>query len=355
MNTTPAQPHTYDDEIDLIELVQDLWHEKWLIIAIGFVTSLIALIYALVATPVYQATAYIQEPTLSQIQSYNTGRKLAGLSEFTPKGIYSTFITEAKSRTLARNFLQEVYLPTTESDVANLSEQQLLARLSKLVNIKQTDPKANPNNYEISFTSSNAKEAARFANAYLNLAIDLTKEKINLDINSEVSAKIEHLTARMNNLRANAERIRFEEIERLEEALEIAKSVGITKPVFTSGKTTAEGANYVDRNLTYLRGSVALESQLKVLKNRKNDDPFIGGLSGLKTELELLTALDLEKNNAEIITIDQLAEVPENRIKPKRKLILAVGIVAGGMLGVFAALIRSMLRKRAKQLAQQAA
>lgn len=47
-----------------------------------------------------------------------------------------------------------------------------------------------------------------------------------------------------------------------------------------------------------------------------------------------------------LVRIDQVAVEPANPIKPNKKLIVAIGIMLGGMLGVFVALIRSMIRKR---------
>lgn len=46
-----------------------------------------------------------------------------------------------------------------------------------------------------------------------------------------------------------------------------------------------------------------------------------------------------------IYRLEQAAQLNPHPIKPKKPLILAIGLVLGGMLGVFIALIRSMLRK----------
>lgn len=45
--------------------------------------------------------------------------------------------------------------------------------------------------------------------------------------------------------------------------------------------------------------------------------------------------------------VEQTPAVNLDPIKPKKLLIVALGVVLGGMLGVFIALIRLMLRKRA--------
>lgn len=50
-----------------------------------------------------------------------------------------------------------------------------------------------------------------------------------------------------------------------------------------------------------------------------------------------------------LYTIDSMPS-QASLVKPKKSLIVALGIVLGGMLGVFAALIRSMIRKRKNAL-----
>lgn len=66
----PMQP---DGEIDLSEVVGTLKDHKWKIVGITFVFILLALVYSLVATPIYQATAMVQVeqqvPNLPQLSA----------------------------------------------------------------------------------------------------------------------------------------------------------------------------------------------------------------------------------------------------------------------------------------------
>lgn len=48
--------------------------------------------------------------------------------------------------------------------------------------------------------------------------------------------------------------------------------------------------------------------------------------------------------------VEQMPEVPDQPIKPKKPLIVVLGVALGGMLGVFIALIRLMLRKRSAKV-----
>ena len=54
-NREPTSASPYSDEIDLFELIADLWKEKWIIISTTLIAGIIAVAYALLATPIYQS------------------------------------------------------------------------------------------------------------------------------------------------------------------------------------------------------------------------------------------------------------------------------------------------------------
>lgn len=72
-NPAPNQPHSavYDDEIDLFELFQSLWQEKVLIVLISAVVTVLALIYALTATPVYQVQSVVKPAAEKDLDELN--------------------------------------------------------------------------------------------------------------------------------------------------------------------------------------------------------------------------------------------------------------------------------------------
>ncbi|MCY1539219.1 hypothetical protein D9M68_747970 [compost metagenome] len=87
-----------------------------------------------------------------------------------------------------------------------------------------------------------------------------------------------------------------------------------------------------------------------MLEQRKNDDPFIVELRGLENQMEFLNRVDVNPDNVSVYTLDSSAEIPQTPIKPKKAPILLLGLVLGGMLGVFVALIRIILPRRAARL-----
>ena len=84
--------------------------------------------------------------------------------------------------------------------------------------------------------------------------------------------------------------------------------------------------------------------QIEVLKLRENEDLFLTDLAKLREEEARLRNLKVDFDTLQLVTVDQRAVEPSKPIKPKKALILALGLVLGGMLGVFIALVRGMVR-----------
>lgn len=194
------------------------------------------------------------------------------------------------------------------------------------------------------------------------------------------------LTDELGALREEFKVRRQNRIMQLDEAISIAQSLGIKKPATPSSLAaeTRSSGNVIrtevnnKQNPLYFMGTEALNAertallarenddftsgriveittalkllennrQVEVLQSRENDDLFLAELAENRKEVARLKNLKVDLDNLKIVRIDQLAIDPASPIKPKKSLIVAVGIVLGGMLGVFAALIRSMIRKR---------
>ena len=370
MNTpTPNQPYspTHDDEIDLFELFQSLWQEKILIVLVTAVVTVLALIYALTATPIYQTQATLVPPPAYAVQGYNEGRMEAfrGVSEkgkdgasdnsakaFTVDDIFKVYLSNLNSLQLRNSFFEEVYLPSLSAEQQKNSRESLLKTFNKILSVKQGDPKTNPNLYQVSVELDNPDEAASWVTQYIDRATTATKLELKKNIEAEQSVRINALSSQITSLLDTAKKEREDQMNLLKEALYIAESIGLENASPQSDKASLGGNRYIDNDLIYTRGAKTLRAQLAVLEKRSSDEPFIPGFREMNTQLELLRAYKLNDADVSVVTIDEAAEVPTAPIKPKKSLIVAVGIVLGGMLGVFAALIRSMIRKRKNASAQ---
>ncbi|HHV03425.1 MAG TPA: chain-length determining protein [Bacteroidales bacterium] len=360
----PHQSYSSDpnaDEIDLFELFQSLWQEKILIVLVTAVITAVALIYALTATPVYQTQATLVAPPAFAIQGYNEGRMEAfrevsesgdkgvrGLAAkpFTVDDIFKIYRSKLNSLQLRTAFFEEVYLPSLSAEEQQKNRDGLLKTFNKILSIKQGDAKTDPNLYQVTVELDDPAVAADWVQQYIDRAIIATKLELKSNIEAEQKVRINALDLQIKSLLEIAKREREDQINLLKEALYIAESIGLENPSPLSDKASLGGNRYIDNDLIYTRGAKTLRAQLDILEKRTSDEPFIAGFRELNTQLELLKAFSLDDSNVSVVEIDETAEVPTTPIKPKKSLIVAVGIVLGGMLGVFAALIRSMIRKR---------
>ncbi len=345
----PKAP-VYADGIDLFELFQSLWQEKVLIVLITGVVTALALVYALMATPIYQTQASLVPPPAYAIQGYNEGRMEAfrknGVKELTVDDIYKVYLSNLNSLQLRNAFFEEVYLPSLNADEQDSSRDTLLRRFNTVLSVKRGDPKSNPNLYRVSVELDDPVVAAEWAKTYIEGAIAATKLELKSNIEAEQKVHLDALRVQAKSLLETAKKKREDQINLLKEALYIAESIGLENSSPLSDKASLGGSRYIDNDLIYTRGAKTLRAQLEVLENRTSDEPFIKGFRELNTQLELLQSYKLDDSSVAVVAIDETAEVPSTPIKPKKTMIVAVGIVLGGMLGVFVALIRIMIRKR---------
>lgn len=202
-------------------------------------------------------------------------------------------------------------------------------------------------------------------------------------------------TILMDELEALREELKIRRqsrIMQLDEAILIAQSLGIKKPATPSSlaEETPTAGNVIrtevnsQQNPLYFMGTNALNAEREALLTRESDDFTSGRIAEISTELKLLEHnrqievlqarededmfLDeLAENRQEVarlkglsvnfdkltlVKIDEVANEPAKPIKPKKLLIIAIGIVVGGMLGMFTALIRSIIRKRRRPLTE---
>ncbi|SIR46953.1 LPS O-antigen chain length determinant protein WzzB [Pseudomonas flexibilis] len=346
-HSSPVQSYRNDDEIDLAELVKGLWAEKILIAVCTVLVFGCAAIYAFLTQPTYEARAILLPPNISDISGYNLGRdEEKGLKPFSAQDVYDIFTRSLASETLRRRFFHEVYLPSVDN-AEMYAQDQLWKKLNEQLAIRSPN-KQRPEYWEVYLTSTAPALAAEWVNYLVAQASEMTEEAMQRNVAGEIFTKAQAVERQIEALRHTARQRREDRIAALKEALRIADSVGLENAQGTMWQTfsTTQNSSITDGSPLYLRGAKAIRAELAVLESRASDDPFIPELRSLQERLEFLKGVDVSPENVAVFTLDSPALVPETPIKPKKALILAVGLVLGGMLGIFIALVRHMLRSR---------
>lgn len=338
------------DEIDLIELVRGLWAQKWLILGVTLLVTVGAGFYAFLSKPLYEAKLFIMPPTQNGIAELNYGRgKSTELDIYSIKYVYDVFVRNLQGESLRQKFFNEVYLPSLDEAERKGALDRLYERFSRELAIRGPG-KGTPDRFSITVQGVDPVQAAEWARNYVQRASEAAESELVKNVTAEASVRARNLEQRIISLRENAQRVREDRIQQLREALKVAESIGLTSPAINSTAAvdiTVETGNKMD----YQRGSKALAAEIEALESRSSDDAFIKDLRSLQMRYNFYRKLNIDAENISVYRQDGSVEVPESPVKPRKALILLLGIIAGGALGGFIALIRfAVVRSKKRQV-----
>jgi LPS O-antigen subunit length determinant protein (WzzB/FepE family) len=188
-------------------------------------------------------------------------------------------------------------------------------------------------------------------------------------------------------LRAELKTRRQSRIMVLDEAIQVAESLGIEKPTTPSSMSDSQRQGQVVRTEInsreiplYFMGREALKAerdalntrrsddfiepwvseiekelallshnrQVEVLEKRDNEDLYLKDLAEWRQEAAQLKGIKFDSSQLRLVRLDQQALAPLSAVKPKKALVIILGLGVGLMLGVFVALLRNILRPKAK-------
>ncbi|KAF1032411.1 MAG: ECA polysaccharide chain length modulation protein [Pseudomonas sp.] len=227
----------------------------------------------------------------------------------------------------------------------------------------------------------------------LKAKIDAARSDYDTEKESKIAKLLESdklrrgkLEDELSALRSQMKTERLNRIAELTEAIAIAKTMGIKTPTTPSAMADASrgGLNQVMRTEVsnqstplYFLGSEALEAErsvlqqrsnddftnirvaqigkelqmlavnreVEVLKSRNNEDIFLQNVEELRAEMTRLRDLDIDAEKLNLVSIDHRAHQPQSPIKPNKKMIVLLSLVAGLGVGVLIALGRGLIRK----------
>lgn len=330
-----------EKDIDLYTLASDLWSKKWLILAITFGCTALAVTYSFITSPIYEAEARILPPTPSELTTYNLAAQLAGpallgvvsnseaytdyknATELSPKDAYKIFQHHLASSSIKQKFFNSVYQPALLPSPSPIELENLWNKYEKRlkINFPKTE---NDTLITIKLQDENAEKAAEWTNNIIKIAEETAQEQLLNTLKSTIELNKQITKDQSKALREIAETQRENNLKRHEDALAVAKSIKLETPSNSGNLITS----YSGENL-YLRGSKALEAEIELIKSRKNNDPYILELSDLQKKEALLNSIDIKPEKLKVMTIDKIANKPEKPIKPQKILYLIAGLVAG--------------------------
>ena len=414
----PLNPSS--DEIDLIALCHTLWRQKKLIVLVIALAGLIAAAYAFLVTPEYQVSSVLRPAAINELDALNRSdvynlppgeallRVGASLESYDTRlgffranqKLFEAFVRPG--RTLEQSFEEF----NRNSISLSLPDSKKAGILSSFIRIEMNYPKGVDgvtilNGFVIYSIATERRHIAADLNVIvrnrlneLNGKLDAARSNYNNDKEARVASLQEsnnlrraQLRDELKALRAQLKTERYDRVAYLNEAIGIAKSLGIRKPTTPTslGEADRAGSSTTMRTEVnnqqiplYFMGTEALEAERSVLQQRKsddftakrvgeiakelqllennreieilnsrqNEDIFLAGVQSLRAEAVRLQGLAIDMSRLKLVTIDKQALEPINPIKPNRKLIIIFGLLLGGVLGIAIVAIRSILSQQ---------
>jgi len=399
---TPQQqiqnaPHWVDDhshdETSLYDLWRVLMQWKALVLGVALVVWIIATAYALLATPIYKAEAFLLPPSEQDVQGLNG-------QGYAPEKVFGLFVRSLQSRALRRRYFDEHKLADYLAPDRKLDTDinRVFDGFNKALSVIWDK---NKNEVLVSFEGRDASLASRWVNDFIALASKETTVTLIRDVSSKldnkkmglrekIAAKREKIARKITALRKKEENKTSDKIVQLKESIKIASSLGIVDPFFMTGggkrQETAMGNSVIIINTVqqplYMRGSKALEAEVRamqlrkkhidafvpelrdlqrklelgednprieILRQRKSDDNPISSQDDLQEKLAKLERVRLDPSVIRTMQIDQPAMTPSRPFKPKRGQVVLTGLFGGLALGICAALIANFFAGARRQ------
>lgn len=402
------KPIETQDEIDLLEIAGIIWKRKKLIILITITITILALVYSLVATPFYKATAKII-PISSQKSiipaeligiagMLGVGGGTAGGSEIIRAVLGSRELAKLviKKQDLKRFIYPKVWDEKTGELKANsekIPQEDEIAELFLKNFLKTTEnPKEKTIEISVIFPKHStlsaivANEVIDSLQTILNQKAYTNAKRNRLFIEEQVNIAKKNLQMAEDEFRDFQEKYNAVAIDKqMEESIKLYAELvgmlserevklGVLKKITTPDNPEAIALEHeireIKRKLKELEeGQKKAELKGYVLDPTKKIIIPIENVPNLaieyirrRRELEiqnetykvLLTSLEkakIEEAKEDIsFQVIDYAYPPRYRFKPKRKITVAVAFTASLIFGVFLALLLESIDKRRKQL-----
>lgn len=408
------------DEIDLFELFGAVWKQKKLVLGCTLLAGLLGVGYAYLAPRVYQVSSVLRPAAINELDALNRSE------------VYKLPPADALTKVAAQLDSYETRLGFFRANPALFEafqqpgrslEQSFEAFNNDAVRLSLPDPK-NPdalNNYiRLEMQYPSGADGVAILNGFVAYAIAQQRNQVGADLKVIVNNRLNELKGKIDAARANYETGKESKIARLleadkvkraqlqdelgalrlqmktqrtsrlaelDEAIAIARSIGIKHPTTPSamGAEARPGGGQVMRTEVtnqaiplYFMGTQALEAEraalarrtnddfsntriaeigkelrmldanreVEVLKSRKSEDMFLQDVEPLWAEQARLRSLNIDMSALKLVTVDRQAQEPSSPIKPKKALVIAVSLVVGLMLGVLMALIWHFVQVR---------
>ncbi|ENO0285004.1 MAG: LPS O-antigen chain length determinant protein WzzB [Enterobacter asburiae] len=305
------------EQIDLLDLVLQLWRGKWVIAAFVVVCIALAIGYLSVAKEKWTSSAIIAQPDAAQIATYSNALNIL-------YGTAAPTMIDNQTRAIGRF---SASFSALSQALENQAEPEKLTIEPKV--------KDQPLPLIVSYTSTSAEAAQKQLAQYIQQVDEQTAKELAADLNDNIKEQIKTLNDSLKNQEKVAQEQKDLRIKQIAEALKNAEAAKITSPQL---QQTQE----VTQETMFLLGSEGLKSMI----DNEASLPLVFPRAYYQTKRNLLDIqnLNVKPETIHVYRYVMKPELPVRRDSPKKVIVLILAVLLGGIIGSGVVLGRNALR-----------
>ncbi|BBV30263.1 LPS O-antigen chain length determinant protein WzzB [Citrobacter werkmanii] len=305
------------EQIDLIDLLIQLWRGKVTIVIAIVIAIALAMGYLVVAKEKWTSTAIVTQPDAGQLASYNNAMDvLFGNNAPRVTDVQASFVGRFSS---AFSALAETLAKQSKPDFVSIEAA-----------IKgQTLP------LKITYSSGSAEDAQKILAQYIQQVDDSVAKELNSDLSMSIANRITDLQKSLEAQEIVAKEQKALRIAQINQALKVAEQSNIKLP-------QVQQADQVSQDTMFMLGSQALSSMVKNEATRplSFSDQYYQTLQNLLA----VQALKVAPESVHTYRYVMKPILPIRRDSPKKAVTLVLAVLLGGMIGAGIVLGRNALR-----------
>ena len=305
------------EQIDLLDLMLQLWRGKWMIATFVVVFIALAIGYLSVAKEKWTSSAIIAQPDVAQIATYSNALNIL-------YGSAAPSMLDVQTRAIGR-------FNSSFSALAQALENQ--EEPEKLTIEPAVKGEALP--LSVSYTSTSAEAAQKQLAQYIQQVDEQTAKELAVDLKDNIKEQIKTLNDSLQNQEKVAQEQKDLRIKQIAEALKNAEAAKITTPQIQQTQD-------VTQETMFLLGSEGLKSMIENEASR----PLVFSAAYYQTRQNLLDIQNLNVNpdTIHVYRYVMKPDLPVRRDSPKKAVILVLAVLLGAMVGSGVLLGRNALR-----------
>ncbi|MBK5142606.1 hypothetical protein I2494_02510 [Budviciaceae bacterium BWR-B9] len=341
---------SHSDEIDLIDLLMQLWQGRWWIITLTAVAFSLGLAYVMVVKEQWNAKSYLTAPRIAEFGAYLEQRRafalVLGLNE-TPTDMSQRLFNHFTALALSPNekytyLLNTNYFRQETEGMTEVEQRLWLEHMAeKELVISSPDERRQLPYFILEAKADSSETAKALMEGYLTFINHRVLQREDTEFRNSITALVNVRQKELSDIEFSLQTQHENQLTELTRALETARQAGI-KDYYTSaadnGNTKIELTNSVHK---YMLGENFLSAEINGLKS----NPLVYPVRyyDIQREIQLLAPLLIQTLPEQTYSYQRTLDASVKKQRPKVIHILALCILVGGMIGIGAVVCREVL------------